>query len=371
MMWFLMIAALAAMSALTIMQTPKEWMQNKILRVILIFCHGVGVTSIALILFVVYRMPDSPLREAIVWVETFYITLTLYALFMVVVRYFAFGTARHLGHTKVLRILNNSTAFFLSVVILSVVYMIPAVHNATTVKTTAYDIAVEKTCGTDELSVAVVADFHVGGGARHSELDQMAALLDEADPDVILIAGDICDSASSVYDLEYMESVLAQLDCPYGVYYAEGNHEKECRYDATPYLQRAGVTILKDEGVQLDNGVNIIGRKNALQESTEQIMQDCGLDAAAPTIVFQHRPRGLDKLDGVADLAVCGHTHGYSYPFVGVTMPYLQDVIYGHQMFGSTHVVVTSGVAEWGYRTKWPSQSEVTIVNMHFGEAEQ
>lgn len=370
MMWILLILALAAMSALTILQTPREWFKKKRLRVVLIICHAIGVASIALILFAVYRMKDGIFRETIIWVETFYVTLAMYALFLVIVRCFAFGTARHLGHRKVLQILNNSTAFFLSIVILSVVYMVPAVYNATHLQTVRYNVQVDKSCGTDTLTAAVVADFHIGGGARHSELDQMAELIEEADPDIILIAGDICDSSSSVYDLKYMESVLAKLPSRYGVFYAEGNHEKECRYDATPYLERAGVTVLKDEGIQLENGVNIIGRKNALKESAEEIMQDCGLDTNAPTIVFQHRPRGLSKLDGVADLAVCGHTHGYSFPFVGVTMPLLQDVIYGQQMFGSTNVVVTSGVAEWGYRTKWPSRSEVTLINMSFKEAE-
>lgn len=369
MMWFLLILALALMSLLTILQTPREWLKKKGLRAVLIACHSIGVASVVLILFAVYRMKDGPLREAIVWVETFYVTLAMYALFMVLVRCFAFGTARHLGHRKIIRILNNSTAFFLSVLLLTVVYMVPAVYNATHLQTVSYDVRIDKSCDADTMTAAVVADFHIGGGARHSELDQMAELLEEAQPDVILIAGDICDSSSSVYDLEYMESVLSKLNSRYGVYYAEGNHEKECRYDATPYLERAGVTILKDEGVRLENGVNLVGRKNALQESAEQILQGCGLDAGAPTIVFQHRPRGLSQLDGVADLAICAHTHGYSFPFVGITMPIVQDVIYGQQMFGQTNVVVTSGIAEWGYRTKWPSRSEITLINMNFGEA--
>ena len=364
-----MILALAVMSALTILQTPREWLKRKVPRILLIIGHTIGVTSVALILFVVWRMKDGPLREAIVWTETAYVTIVMYALFMATVRYFAFGVARHFKHKKVLRILSSQAAFFTAVLIISVAYMIPAVHNATTLKTAAYNVQVDKACDDEALSVAVVADFHVGAGARHSELGQMKKLLDEADPDLILIAGDISDSGSSVYDLEYMESVLKELNPRYGIYYAEGNHEKECRVDPAPYLQGAGVTILKDEGILLENGVNLIGRKNALQESAEQIMEESGLDASAPTIVFQHRPRGLSQLDGVADLAICAHTHGYCYPFIGISMPYVQDIIYGQRMYGKTNVVVTSGVAEWGYRTKWPSQSEITIVNMNFKEA--
>lgn len=365
-MWILLIVALALMSALTIIQTPREWMQRKILRILVTICHIIGITSIALILFVVYRMKDGPLRESIIWIETFYVNLALYALVMTVVRHLSFSLASHFKHQKILHILTSSTAFFTAVIIVTVAYMIPAIHSATNLKTDTYDIQVDKTCDEDRLSVAVVSDFHVGGGARHQEMDQMAELLNEAKPDVILIAGDVCDSASSVYDLSYMEKVLKNLKCRYGVFYAEGNHEIECRYDPEPYLTRAGVTILKDKGITLENGVNIIGRKNTLKESAAQIMKDCKLDLQNPTIVFQHRPVGLHRLDGVADLAVCGHTHGYSFPFLGVMMPYLQDISYGHRLYGNTHVIVSAGISEWGFRTKWPSQSDVSVIHMNF-----
>ena len=366
MMWIVLILTLAAMSALTIIQTPREWLKHKLTRVLLLIFHTVGITSIALILFAVCRMKDGVLREVIIWTETFYFTLTVFALLLSAVRYFGFELARHFRHRKILKILSSQTAFFLAAILISAAYMVPSVHNATTLRTVTYDIQVDKTCAADTLSVAVVSDFHIGAGARHSEMDQMAELIMAAKPDVILIDGDICDSASSVYDLEYMEETLNQLDCRYGIFYAEGNHEAECRFNPDPYLRRAGVTILKDEGVKLENGVNIVGRKNALEVSVEQIMKECGLDPDAPTIVLQHRTKGLSQLDGVADLAICGHTHGHQFPFFGVLMPYQRDISCGHRMYGETHAIVSAGVAEWGYRTKWPSQSDVTVINMSF-----
>lgn len=370
-MWLMLIASLAGMSVLTVMQTPREWLKNRLTRILLIIFHTVGITSIVLILFAVYRMKDGILREIIVWTETWYFTLTFFALLLSAVRYFSFELARHFKHRRILQILGRHTAFILAAVIISTVYMIPSVYNATSLKTVTYDIRVDKTCREDTLCIAVVSDFHVGAGARHSEMDQMAELVFEAKPDIVLIDGDVCDSSSSVYDLEYMETVLKRIDCRYGVFYVEGNHEAECRTDPEPYLLRAGVTILRDKGIRLDNGVNIVGRKNALEESAEQIMEECGLDPKAPTVILQHRTKGLGKLDGVADIAICGHTHGYQFPFFGMLMPYVRDVSYGHKMFGTTNAVISAGVAEWGFRTKWPSQSEVTVLNVSFKEAEQ
>lgn len=366
MMWFALIAALLGMSALTIIQTPREWLQRPLARVVLLLYHAAGIASIFLILFAVHRMEDGLLREIVIWTETVYVTLSAFALLLSVVRYLGYELARHFRHRRVLRLLSSSKVFLLAVLVVSGAYMVPSIHNATTLRTVTYDIAVDKSCGADALSAAVIADFHLGGGARHSELDQMAALLDAAEPDVILIDGDICDSSSSEDDLAYMEQVLRGLDHRYGVYYVEGNHEQECRTDPDPYLLRAGVTILRDEGVRLENGVNLVGRADALATDVAQIMEDCGLDAGAPTIVLQHRTKQLSRLDGVADLVVCGHTHGYQFPFMGILMPYKRDISYGHRMYGETHAIVTAGVSQWGYRTKWPSQSDVTLIRMSF-----
>lgn len=369
-MWIALIAALLGMSVLTILQTPREWLRHRIPRVLLVIYHTVGIASILLLLFVVYRMPDSPLREGIIWAETVYVTLSAAALLLSVVRYLGFEIARHFRHKNILRLLSSHTAFFLAVVLVSVAYMIPSVHNATHLKTTTYNITVNKSCEADVLRVAVISDFHIGGGARHSEMDQMTELLAAAAPDLILIDGDVCDSSSSIYDLAYMQSSLEKLDCRYGVFYAEGNHEAECRIDPEPYLLQAGVTLLKDEGIRLENGVNLIGRKNAMETAAAQIAAECGLDLNAPTIVLQHRTKGLSQLDGAADLVICGHTHGYQFPFMGILMPYQRDISYGHRMYGETNAIVSSGVAEWGYRTKWPSQSEVALININFTEAE-
>ena len=54
MMWFALIVALLGMSALTIIQTPREWLRCRLLRMVLIVYHTVGIASILLILFVVF-----------------------------------------------------------------------------------------------------------------------------------------------------------------------------------------------------------------------------------------------------------------------------------------------------------------------------
>ena len=128
-MWIVLILSLAAMSAPTVIQTPREWLKHKLLRILLLIYHTVGITSIALILFAVYRMKDGVLREVIIWTETFYFTLTVFALILSAVRYFGFELARHFRHRKILKILSSQSAFFLAAILISAAYMLPSVHN--------------------------------------------------------------------------------------------------------------------------------------------------------------------------------------------------------------------------------------------------
>lgn len=100
-------------------------------------------------------------------------------------------------------------------------------------------------------------------------------------------------------------------------------------------------------------------------------MKTCKLDSSAPTLVLQHRANGFSRLEGVADVVVCGHTHGYPFPFTGLMMPYFQEVSYGQREYGNMSAIVTSGVSEWGYRAKWPSQSEIAVINISFREIKQ
>ena len=101
-MWILLIVTLLAMSALTAMQTPREWFKQKVPRTLLGIGYAIGMISVVMVLFVVYRMEDGPLREGIIWTETFYVTFTMYALILSAVRYFAFETARHFQHRNLL-----------------------------------------------------------------------------------------------------------------------------------------------------------------------------------------------------------------------------------------------------------------------------
>ena len=366
-MWLLLIATLLIMSALTIYQTPREWFKRPILRIFLLTYHVIGIASILLLLWAVYRMPDGFWRSTIVWIETLYFTVTVYALIFALVRHLAFSIALRFNKRKLVSALNSRSLFYCTVELISILYLIPAVHNAMNLKSKFYDVEINKVCADKSVKAVLLADFHVGAGATKYELDQMVELINAENPDVIFIAGDIADSSSSVSDLEYMGKSLKALNSRYGIYYAEGNHERESRIDPEPYLESAGVIILKDEGICLKNELNIIGRRNEIKKSVPSIMRESGLDSKNPTVVIQHKPKRLHKLIGQCDLVLSGHTHGYPFPFLGLREPLVNTLCSGHRIIGDTlDAIVTTGVSQWGYRGKWPSQSEIAVININF-----
>lgn len=135
-------------------------------------------------------MPDGLLREIIVRTDACYFTVLAFALLLALVRCLGFELARRFKHRKILQLLNSPLVFFLAVFIVSAAYMVPSVHGATTLRTVAYDIALDKNCETDTFSIAVISGFHVGAGARHSEMGQMVERVAAAKPELILIAGE-------------------------------------------------------------------------------------------------------------------------------------------------------------------------------------
>lgn len=362
-----LIISIFAATALAVALTPREWLKNRILLITMSAFHILGISSIVALLFFVYKLEDGFFREAIIWTQTAYFVFVELTLILVIIRYCLHEIARHFNKKKFLRIINSSVAFYLTAILLSGFYLIPSTHNATVLKSTEYDISVQTPNESDIITIALCSDLHIGGGARHNEIDQMLTLINQAHPDLVLLPGDICDSSTSVSDLNYLKNALLQVESRLGIFYCPGNHEYECRENWAPYLQEAGVIFLEDNGIEIQDGINLIGRTYELEMSVSEILEQKHLDKSNINIVMQHSPNQFSEQDGISDLILCGHTHGYQFPFHSIFSPYTRKLSYGCQQFGSATVIVTSGISEWGYRSKWPSQSEVAVVKMKIG----
>ena len=369
-MWYALIFALMIIPVFSIFQTPKEWWQKTWLKILLIIFHTIGILSILLLLFVFHNLQDGLLRDLIVIIETVYFVLTLFisvlSIFRLLFYFFAQFFKNSNAGKKIINILKNKQLFFIIFASLGIIYLIPAIINANTLAKTEYKININKPSKTKNMRVALIADLHVGAGATEEQLDSMTRSLNEVQPDLVVIAGDITDSSSSIWDVEKLTNSLKQVRSQYGIYYIEGNHEIESNINALPYLADIGVHYLDNSSVTLPNDVNLVGISDKRDKTTSDILEQSGKDQNLPCIAVQHRPREYSKTIKNCDLVLSGHTHGYQYPFIVLTAPFRRELSHGRRDYEDKTAIVTSGVAEWGYRAKWPSFSEVVQIDLEF-----
>ena len=207
----------------------------------------------------------------------------------------------------------------------------------------------------------MISDLHVGAGADKSNIDDMVKIVNDMNADCLFICGDIVDSSTSISDIEYLKQSLEKINTTYGIYAVEGNHEEQCRYDIGKHLEGTDVIFLNDEAALINNEVVVIGLYNEPNKKVCDIKKEYKIDNKY-TIVLQHKPEHLKSIQNDADLVLCGHTHGYQYPFTAVTTPIFNDMRQGIKNFNNMTAVTSSGLSQWGYHTKWPSHSEVVEI---------
>lgn len=271
------------------------------------------------------------------------------------------------------------------------------IYHAKHIKVTPYKITVDKSApDMDSLKIVLLADTHFGynSGAVHAQ--DIVDKINEQQPDLVCIAGDIFDNEyDAVREPEKISEILRTIRSKYGVYACWGNHDlnepilagftfKHKKEDSKQlkdprmkrFLQNSNIQLLEDEAVLIDNSFYVVGRKDAsLIEKIEekrktpaQLTQK--LDKDKTIIVIDHQPKELqDIADAGVDLDLCGHTHdGQTFPG-NFTVKFLWENPCGYLQKGSMHNIVTSGSGVWGPAMRVGTDSEICTINLIFSNS--
>lgn len=271
------------------------------------------------------------------------------------------------------------------------------IYHAKHIKVTPYKITVDKSApDMDSLKIVLLADTHFGynSGAVHAQ--EIVDKINEQQPDLVCIAGDIFDNEyDAVREPEKISEILRTIRSKYGVYACWGNHDlnepilagftfKHKKEDSKQlkdprmkrFLQNSNIQLLEDEAVLIDNSFYVVGRKDAsLVEKIEekrktpaQLTQK--LDKDKTIIVIDHQPKELqDIADAGVDLDLCGHTHdGQTFPG-NFTVKFLWENPCGYLQKGSMHNIVTSGSGVWGPAMRVGTDSEICTINLIFSNS--
>ncbi len=246
------------------------------------------------------------------------------------------------------------------------------------VKTTGYTI--ENNRIPDSFSgfrIAQVSDLHNAEfGTNNSRL---LSKLEKAEPDVIVITGDLIDSSHT--DIQIAVDFCKKAIQIAPVYYSSGNHEawSEEYPRLLQELTNAGVTILQDQSVLLGKNsqqIQLIGindqefQKDYTSQTTAEVIKSC-VKTKDYTVLLSHRPEFFSAyIHSGVDLVFSGHAHGgqFRIPLIGgIYAPYqgfFPEYDSGIYTEESTTMVVSRGLGNSIKIPRINNRPEIVIVEL-------
>ena len=218
-----------------------------------------------------------------------------------------------------------------------------------------------------EMKIALISDSHLGMGVSLSRFDKALKKIEQENPDVVFLLGDIFEYGPN---MSAYAKRLKQLNPPLGVYGVFGNHEYYVGYDKSKTLFReAGARLLENETAELSNGVRVAGVKDArtahitARDVTALIKQT---DNQKPLIFLSHTPVYAEEAAAAgADLMFSGHTHnGQIFPFKYLVKLQFPRV-YGLYEVDRMKFYITSGMFYWGIPLRFLAPSEIPIIEVN------
>lgn len=266
--------------------------------------------------------------------------------------------------------------------------------NAHKLRITNYEVSVDKNSNINELNVVLIADLHLGYNVGLNEMKDMANKINDLNPDVVILAGDIFDNEyNAIESPEEIAKVLNGINAKYGKYATFGNHDieekilvgftfdwsKEAKENAKAndemikFIADSGFELLYDSYELIEDSVYIYGRpdqhKINLGNKDRKFVEDItlGLDTSKTIICVNHEP---DELEGLAkagvDIDLSGHTHnGQIWPGT-ISINWLWENAYGLKRINNMTSIVTSGVGLFGVNMRTGCYPEIVNIKISF-----
>lgn len=173
-----------------------------------------------------------------------------------------------------------------------------------------------------------------------------------------------------------MAEALGKLSPRLGSFAVTGNHEYYAgEPEAVSYLESAGIRVLRDEAVVVENRLLLVGRKDLTASRfgekrlpLEEILRETRKNL--PVLVMDHQPGNLAEAESAGvDLQVSGHTHnGQLFPF-NLVASRVHGIARGWETRGKTRFLVSSGVGTWGPPMRTSAAPEIWVLTLESGPA--
>lgn len=281
----------------------------------------------------------------------------------------------------------------LLIIVLTGVTSIYGFINAKIVRTTEYEITINKDGGNfKEMTIAMFGDPQFGYNIGEYHLKQAVDIINKNDVDIVCVVGDIFDNQySAIKNPDKLIDLFKQIKSKYGMYAVLGNHDVEepilCGFtfndddlenklaskEMLDFIKKSGMLLLYDENVIINDSVNLYGRAdqerpnlgNITRKESGDIFKE--VDTTKPLFVLDHEPREYDELEKAGvDLMMAGHTHdGQLWP-TKIATDIIWENAYGLWVKNAFHAITTSGLGLFGPNMRVGTIAEVCIIHVKF-----
>ena len=223
-------------------------------------------------------------------------------------------------------------------------------------------------------SIAQISDVHVGQTIREDYVAAIVDAVNQLQPDVIAITGDLVDG--SVQQLAPHVAPLGKLQARHGTYFVTGNHEYYSGALAwVTELRRLGLQVLLNEHVILQHhGASLVlagvtdytaHHFNRAERSDPALALRGAPTDAAPKILLAHQPRSAPAAAAAGfDLQLSGHTHGGQFWPWNLFVPMQQPFTAGLDRLENMWVYTSRGTGYWGPPKRLGAPSEITRIRL-------
>ena len=230
----------------------------------------------------------------------------------------------------------------------------------------------------DGYKIAQVSDLHNDEIGKDNK--RLINALKKAEPDIIVITGDLIDSRNTDVNtaVSFVEQAVKIAPC----YYSNGNHESRVPddYDTLKAkLSSIGVTILENEITTLtvnNKSINLIGisdpdfyTDDAITVTDNTIKQLHTNEDF--TVLLSHRPELFDVyVNNNIDLVFTGHAHGgqFRLPFIGGlfaphqgAFPEFDDGVFSKN---NTNMIVSRGIGNSIFPFRFNNRPQLVIATL-------
>lgn len=250
------------------------------------------------------------------------------------------------------------------------------VYNMSHIVKTEYTVVSDKL--TSDYRIVFLSDIHYDTIQDTALLEEKIGEINALQPDAVILGGDIVEEGTSDASMRACFELLGGLESTYGTYYVYGNHDRQ-RYVSQPAyteselaetIEKNGIRILCDDTVMLGDELVMIGREDAGSRyermTTKALLADVPEDRFL--LLADHQPVEFEENERLGiDLQLSGHTHaGQIFP-IGLFNIILDGINYGCYEKDDSALIVSSGVAGWGFPVRTQGKSEYVVVHVKAG----